>query len=142
MLNTEFKDFTFSAAPPFDNLAGNSFNSAPELTGSLAFSWSSPSGFFASGDVAYTSTQYSEVENLDANESDSFTLVNARAGYRWERFQVAVFANNMFDEEAITRSAEARVDPNSGAIVPLVGSASFFTVVDPRLYGLELRAEF
>lgn len=142
LLKTEFRDFPFAATGPFQNLAGNSFTVAPELTASAGFSYEDLSGFFVSGTGAYTSSQFSDVENLEADETEDFLIVNARIGYRTGPFRISLFADNLFDERVATRVNTARVDPGTGTIQTFVGTAQTFNVNDPRVFGAELRMQF
>ena len=136
---TEFTDFPFAAAsvdPQFVNLAGNQFNTAPEFTGSLGFSFLHPSGFFTSWNVAYTDEQFSDIANLAENKTDSYALVNARAGYRFGHFEISLFANNLLDERVATRKNLFRVNNTTGVVTPTARGA--FVVNDPRLFGVAL----
>ncbi|MEM9758426.1 MAG: TonB-dependent receptor [Pseudomonadota bacterium] len=144
---TEFKDFPFAVDsngnpanpenPRFANLAGNEFNSAPNASLALGVAYEDPRGFFASGNVSYASSQFSDVTNLPENEVGDYTLVNARAGYRWRTWAAALFVNNLFDERFVTRQGLSTVNTGTGVVDP--NTQPFFVVNDPRVFGLELR---
>ncbi|MEM1196441.1 MAG: TonB-dependent receptor [Pseudomonadota bacterium] len=149
LLWTEFTDFAFAvdengdpinqADPQFANLAGDSFNSAPRFNASFGISYDEPDGFFGNLNASYSDGQESSVPNLAANVTDSFFLVNARAGYRFGKFELALFANNLFDERTILRQLFTSVSPATGAIQE---DGAQFVVNDPRLWGVEARVRF
>ncbi|MEM0911245.1 MAG: TonB-dependent receptor [Pseudomonadota bacterium] len=140
VLETEFEDFPFAATGPFQNLVGNEFPAAPRFTAATGFVYEADNGFFASANAAYTSSQFSDVTNLEENETDSFLLVNGRIGYNFGSIEVSLFADNLFDERVATRINTARVNSATGLIEPLVGTSQTFNVNDPRTFGIELRA--
>ncbi|MEM8492499.1 MAG: TonB-dependent receptor [Pseudomonadota bacterium] len=144
---TEFSDFPFavdgegnplnSQDPQFANLSGNEFNTAPQTTIALGFSYDDPSGFFVSGNASYQSERFSDVTNLPENEADEYTLVNVRAGYRADSWSISAFANNIFDERIVLNQAATAVANNTGVVAPV--DPPFFVVNDPRMFGVELR---
>lgn len=151
---TEFTDFPFASIrggngdfvpsnpdfPVFANLAGNRFDSAPRATVSVGFNYLDNSGIFASANAAYTGSQFSDVTNLAINESETFMLVNGRVGYRFDQFEIALFANNLFDERVIISQNLAVVLSDTG--IPQAQQAPSFSSTQRRLVGIELRAEF
>ncbi|MEM6999492.1 MAG: TonB-dependent receptor [Pseudomonadota bacterium] len=126
---TEFKEFI--SAPQFgagDNvdLAGNEFPQAPRWTGSIGVNHRFANGFEFDIDGSYTDkTYYTQFNNL-LQRSDSFVLVNAKVGYRAERWSAFVFARNLLDREYLSR---VRLDGSSTAgdsqVVGLTVSANF-----------------
>ncbi len=147
LVQTEFQDFPFAVDangdplnpddPVYANLAGNEFNSAPQATLAVGLSYESPKGLFLSGNASYASSQFSDVTNLPENKVGDYTLVNARAGYRWDTVSVAFFVDNLFDERFVGRQGLSSVSTSTGVAEP--NSAPFFVVNDPRVYGIELR---
>ncbi|MEM6908489.1 MAG: TonB-dependent receptor [Pseudomonadota bacterium] len=140
LLQTSFRDFAFATTGEFENLAGNEFNNAPNITAGFGFSYNASSGFFASANGNIVGNQFSDVTNLPANETNGYALFNARAGYRFGGVEIALFANNVFDERAFVRILNDQVNTGTGLIAP-IGTPSV-NVVDPRLYGIELRLGF
>ncbi|MEM9207801.1 MAG: TonB-dependent receptor [Pseudomonadota bacterium] len=143
LTHTEFKNFPFAvgSGTEFENLAGNDFSNAPGTNISGGFVYEHPNGFFVNGTVAYSSEQYSDVTNLVANENEDYTLVNAKAGYRWDNFEVSLFVDNLFDERFTINRGLFQVDSQTGDVNANTPGA-FFTVNDPRIWGLELRTSF
>ncbi|MEM6999153.1 MAG: TonB-dependent receptor [Pseudomonadota bacterium] len=142
-LETEFTNFPFAVAPPqptdpsFENLRGNEFNGAPKLNLAAGFSYRHGNGFFASGNVAYSSSQFSDVTNLRANEVDSYTMVNLRGGYEYKGWRFSVFADNVFDERFAGRQGLFTVGTATGTAD--ANPQAFFNINDPRVVGLEVR---
>lgn len=150
LLSAEFTNFPFAvdfngdptnpADPQFANLAGKTFPAAPEFNLSFGFNFESPSGFFANVAGNFTTEQFSDVTNLEINKSDALFLVNARIGYRTDQFEIAVFANNLFDEQVLTRQGRFTVAPTDG--FPTPNGNPFFVRNDPQVIGVSVGARF
>ncbi|MEM7432907.1 MAG: TonB-dependent receptor [Pseudomonadota bacterium] len=149
-VETQFTNFPYAADPTgaplnpaepgFANLKGNDFNSAPHLSLAAGFSYRHDNGFFASANASYTGEQYSDVTNLEQNKTESYVLVNGRAGYRNDNWAFAVFMDNLFDERFAGRKGLFNVPAADGIVVP--NNPGFFAVNDPRIYGLEVRYSY
>ncbi|MEM9530591.1 MAG: TonB-dependent receptor [Pseudomonadota bacterium] len=147
LLETEFTNFPFAvdstgtpsnpADPQFANLAGNQFNSAPQVNLAAGFNYDFGNGFFVNGNASYAGSQFSDVTNLPENEVDSYVLVNARAGYAWDQWRVSVFVDNLLDERFAGRQGLFSVTAATGTVTP--NQTAFFSVNDPRVIGVELR---
>jgi len=87
---------------------------------------------FATPSVTYRSKLFFELPNSDLLSQDAVTLVNARAGISFadERFEIAGFIRNAFDEEYLLDAG------NTG------GSFGVPTFIpgEPRFYGVEATA--
>ncbi|MEO0367267.1 MAG: TonB-dependent receptor [Pseudomonadota bacterium] len=150
LVDTEFKNFPFAVDsngapvntidPTFANLAGNEFNSAPNSSLAIGLAYEADNGFFASGNLSYSSSQFSDVANLPENKVGSYTLVNLRAGYRWDNWSVAAFADNVFDERFAGRQGLSSVSTATGVVTP--NQVPFFNVNDPRVVGVEIRYSY
>jgi outer membrane receptor protein involved in Fe transport len=150
LLQTKFTDFPFAvgpdgspanaADPQFSNLSGNEFNNAPNISAAIGFSYKSETGFFASGNVAYSGSQFSDVTNLEINTVDSYILVNARAGYRTGPLSFSIFVDNLFNDRFATRQGITSVDTGTGAVSN--NANPFFIVNDPRVFGGEVTLSF
>ncbi len=110
--DTEFVDFPVGGGADFD---GSEFRFAPNVSAAAGVSYEHSSGLFVSGNVSYSDGQYSANDNAPGSFSPSYTVVNLRAGYRFEHFTIAAFANNLFDEEYITYEASAFNQGQGGA---------------------------
>jgi len=135
-LHTEFTDFPFGVV----NLDGNEFPNAPEFSFSGGLSWESFNGWFIDANVNHTAEQFSTVDNLAINSVGSFTLVNGRAGYRKDHFSIYAFANNLLDENFLTRANFRSIVPGTGALNTLdPGSVNLGR---PRVVGVALEFGF
>lgn len=150
LVETEFEDFAFAvdgdgnpvngANPRYANLAGNEFALSPNVTLSVGAYYAHPDGFFGDLTVNHTGGQFSDIENLPIDESDAFTLVSLRSGYRTDRFEIYAFADNLLDEEAILESLLANVSTSTGA-VEFSGTPSV-RINRPRTVGVGIKVDF
>lgn len=74
----------------------NQFNANLEYTGSVGGDWE----WYARGDLAWFDKQPVRAANVQF--LDSYTVVNARIGIQNERYEIALWAKNLFDEEYLT----------------------------------------
>jgi outer membrane receptor protein involved in Fe transport len=122
-ITTKFEDFVTDAG----DFSGNEFPEAPAFTLAAGVQYQDPSGWFAGANVRHSDTYFSG-NNL-ANDPrflvPSYTVVDARVGYEWEKAKVTLFAKNLLDEDYVTslQSGEA-------------------TVGDRQLIGVTLTARF
>lgn len=127
--HTEFDDFP-DPNDPGNNLAGNTFPFAPEWTANLGFDYEAENGVFGGMDLSYQASSYSDQDNLELNEVDSRTLVNARIGYAFnDNLRLSLIGRNVFDE---TYYAFLNRDATGG----------FARLGDPRVVSLRLDADF
>ncbi|MEM1111228.1 MAG: TonB-dependent receptor [Pseudomonadota bacterium] len=150
-VETEFTDFPYAVdenqeplpgVSGFDNLAGNEFLAAPNWTATFGAAYRSEGGLMASFNANYRGSTYSDIENLEANATDSYWQVNARLGYEWIKLKASLFVINLFDEEFFTGINRELVSFSSGevSVVPsLVRGRNFSR---PRQLGLELEYSF
>lgn len=123
--NTRLIDFT-SGGTVFD---GNEFPDAPKFTAAFGGTYAFDEGWFISADASYTSSAFTDVGNTPALKSDARFLVNARAGYRDENFEVFAYTRNLFDEEYAISLVANPVPGAPGATVSRVGEPLTFGVV-------------
>ena len=118
--------------------AGSRFRLQPEIQASGGFSVDYDFGngmrFFATPSVTHRSRIFFELPNRDDISQEPITLVNARAGLSFadERFEVAAFIRNAFDEDFLLDAG------NTGDIF---GRPTFIPG-EPRFYGVEVSARF
>jgi iron complex outermembrane receptor protein len=72
------------------------FNASAQYSGSLTGDWD----WYARADVAYVDEQPVRAENVQF--IDAYSIANARLGLTSERFEVALWAKNLFDEGYLT----------------------------------------
>lgn len=125
LLETRFDAGEFNGS----SIVGNKFPNAPALTASLGATYRHASGWFVGGDVSFTDGYYSrgEVQNRAFGEVDSFTLVNAQAGYETDHLSFTVYAKNLLDEEYLTG---------------IYSNGSTAEVGDARSFGLRFTQQF
>lgn len=134
LLQTKFDDFV-RGNQPGENFTGNEYPDAPGYTLAAGAMYRSAQGWFVGANVRHTDGYQStgDVDNSPTQYVDSYTVVDARAGWEWENYTLTVFAKNLFDEKYLT--AVERDD--SPPLYPAYGMAG-----DERQIGLTLRAEF
>jgi hypothetical protein len=117
--------------------AGDHIPGAIEQAASLGVTAEFPSGWFGGARLRYLGPA-ALVED-DSLRSDSTTLVNLQAGYRWSRFKVTAALYNAFDEEAndITYLYESRLPGEAEPVEDI-----HFHPVEPRSLRVTLEARF
>ncbi|MEM9138467.1 MAG: TonB-dependent receptor [Pseudomonadota bacterium] len=95
--------------------AGNEFPEAPSITAAIGGTYQHEEGFFASADVNYTGSYFSngDLGNTPSREIDGFFLVNASVGYEVENFRAQVFVQNLLNNDYLTSVNAANT---SGAV--------------------------
>jgi outer membrane receptor protein involved in Fe transport len=123
--------------PANGNLAGSRFRLQPEWQASGGFSVDYDFGgvrFFATPTITHRSTIFYTVPNSALLSQGPVTLVNARAGVSFadERFEIAGFIRNAFDEEFLLDAGNT----GNGFGIPT------FIPGEPQFYGVEVTAKF
>lgn len=137
LLETEFDDFEFATTGPFENLAGNEFPFAPNLTFTFTTNYQHDSGFYASGTFSYTGGQFTDATNLTAEDFaqafedagldpalganisedvDSRSLLTLRAGFRTDRFNVFIAGTNLLNTDQLRSRSFGAVNSQTGEI--------------------------
>ncbi len=93
---------------------------APDLTYHIGAGYTHPSGIFARADLYGAGTQYFDAEN--SLSQDGFALVNARVGYAFNHWEVALWGKNIFDVEHATK----KVRDSSGDVMVEDGAPQTF----------------
>ncbi len=86
----EFEDF-------FGNHKDNYLPNAPKYNYSLGGVFRGLGGFYASADIRGYAKTYIDPTNEYFNKA--YELVNAKIGYEWDRFDLYVYADNLFDKK-------------------------------------------
>lgn len=148
LLETEFTDFQFAReGVPFENLAGNVFALAPNITLTVGGSYEHRTGLFTDASVNFAGPSEASVLNLDADvigsvlpgldeRLDARATVNARIGYRNDQFSLAVFADNLLDDRSRTDAFLGGISTVTGAFNPNDNPSQ--TYVLPRTIGVVL----
>lgn len=101
----------------------------PEYTYNLGVQYRHESSIFGRVDLLGTGEQYCDSKNTDTLKIDDYHLVNLRLGYEAERFDVILWARNVFDEEYYGIMYDY-----GGPILAIDG--------DPRMFGVTLTCRF
>ena len=129
VLDTEIEEF-FGTSP---DIQGNELPFAPEL------SWNAKAVYTADVsdrlsiqaqvDASHTGEHFQTINNND--EVSDYTVTNARLGFQFETWEIAIYARNLFDEDY-----DVGFFPSTG-LTP----DTFFKGA-PRTYGVNLTANF
>ena len=95
--NTRFDDFTLSSGTQAD-LSGHQFPFAPRWTVAAGGTWTSEHGWFADINANYRAAAYEDVIDQAAHQLKAHAIVNAKAGWRGQRYGAYLTAANIFDK--------------------------------------------
>jgi outer membrane receptor protein involved in Fe transport len=163
-LDAEYDDFPFADQGEFSNLAGNELPDSASVSASISANWKSDDGLFANVSAYYTSSRFSDTENLDnsdiypvavsptnnvseniakslTEEVESYVNVNLRFGYEMDDITFYGFVTNVFDEEVITSLDIAGVDQASGEVSLSTGGTNS-RFLAPRTFGVGIDYSF
>ncbi|MGD9823859.1 TonB-dependent receptor [Desulfobacter sp.] len=101
----EIDDWTGTLNGTARDYSGSTLPWAPDLTASAGFSYTHESGWYGSANVFWAGRQYFDAANT--LEDDGYALVNLKAGYRWGRWDIAVWCKNLFDQEYAQKMVES-----------------------------------
>ncbi len=82
--------------------SGNKNPYAPEYTFNLGALYRHATGFYVSADLVGYGDMYMDAANKDKKEA--YSVMNAKIGYEFENFDVYLYAENLLDEELITKN--------------------------------------
>lgn len=129
LTKAEYKTLSLPQEDGVVDLEGNKQIFTPDITSRLAVQYvykpvASPLQFFARGEVARTGTVYFDLANQI--KQSPYTMLNARAGVGYKRFELSAWGRNLSDETVIAYAYDF------GGI----------HLAEPRNYGVALRATF
>lgn len=102
---------------------------APSYNYSFRLDYRPSEGFFAGIEVVGTDEYYES--NSHNEERESFNVVNASIGYRWDRWTVTLWSKNLFDEDYQERVFFFdNFDPDGG------GTQRYEAPAAPRTFGV------
>ena len=150
LLQTEFLDFQFAPeGTPLENLGGNEFARAPNVSFTLGGNYEHPSGVFANANMNFAGsseaspTALREEDIMVAGLSerlDSRAIVNARLGYKADNFTLAIYAENLFDDRSRTNAFLGTISTVTGGFAPSENPSQAFAL--PRTIGVVLDVSF
>ncbi|MEN7341540.1 MAG: TonB-dependent receptor [Pseudomonadota bacterium] len=107
---------------------------APSYTAAVTADWRHPSGWFARVDVTAKDAFY--FSNSHDQQSAAYSLTHLRAGRQWGRWELSVWARNVFDEEYAVRGFFFGNEP------PNFEDTLYLRLGDPRQTGISLDWRF
>ena len=110
---------------------GNQLPLAPRLSANLGGTFAASRSLTFGADLAYSGKRFSDLENLADGRVASATVMNAHVQYRFGKFKLTGFVNNLFDR-LVQRSRSP-----GGA-----GFSAFAYINDPRTLGVNLQRDF
>ena len=129
----EFLSLTPDAMP--QDLTGNSFEEAPELTLGLGGRYEHSSGFFGNLRIRYNGEAEGDEENSPSTIIEAHTIVDAIVGYEInDNFSVEIFGDNLFDEQFLAS--------NPPAISGDIAIGAFAVPGEQRTIGARVSFEF
>ncbi|WP_172839430.1 TonB-dependent receptor [Tateyamaria omphalii] len=124
--DTEFVEFNNAG----ENLAGNDFPGAAELTAAFGARYDWDNGISWGIDASFTEGSFFDVENSAAQRSDDRWVVSSQLTYQMEELELGLYVRNLFDEDYATSRF---VDENG---------TTFERVGEPRTIGFYVQRSF
>jgi iron complex outermembrane recepter protein len=121
LLDTELVKFSASAD---EDVEGTEFARAPDVTATAGAAYEILDGLTLAGQVRYSDGYFSDDDNVEEFETDSYVVADFRLSYEFRGVEAFAFVDNAFDEFYVLSD---------------FGSA---TVGQPREFGAGLRLRF
>jgi iron complex outermembrane receptor protein len=90
------------------NYSGYVLPWAPDLTANAGISYTHDSGWYGTAGIFLAGEQYFDAANT--LKDDGYALVNLKAGYRWDRYDISIWCKNLFDEEYAQKKVKSQGD--------------------------------
>ena len=146
-LDSEYDDFVTTFGSDVVDVSGNELINAPEikLTTNLRYDWELfGNTAYLFGQLTYQDDVYHSQFNEDVVGQDSYTLVDARAGYTFGaegQWELAAIIKNATDEEYFQNSVRFTSLSDSASDPERIGAALGYPG-EGRTYGVQLRYSF
>lgn len=82
--------------------SGNKIPNTPEYTYNIGVQYRHGNGFFGHADLMGTGEMYGDVQNHSWVKLEPYELLNLRAGYETEKYDVTLWCKNVFNKEYYT----------------------------------------
>jgi len=115
-------------------MSGRDQAHAPSYQYNIGASYRANSGFFARIDVTGVDAFY--YDNVHNEKSNNYTVTNARIGYELDKWEVYLWAKNLFDEDYTTRGFFFANEPTYSI------EEKYERFGDPRQIGVTTRVRF
>ncbi|NPA72578.1 MAG: TonB-dependent receptor, partial [Gammaproteobacteria bacterium] len=112
---------------------GRSQAHAPNYQLNIGLKYRANNGLYAQADLTAMDSFY--FDNVHNEQSNAYSIINARLGYEFKDYEVYVWAKNLTDETYATRGFY--FDPNYGT-----NNQQFIKLGDPRQLGITARVYF
>ncbi|WP_298914312.1 TonB-dependent receptor [uncultured Algimonas sp.] len=115
------------------DLQGNDFAMSPDITASLGGRFDITDRLYVSGSANYRDGSFSNVENTRIFANEGVMLLNLKAGYATDDFEVALFGRNITDESYTTfRGAGIG---GRGQVIERAGSPTEYGILLTKRFG-------
>ncbi len=114
------------------DLDGNRIAFVPRYTAGAGVHWRLPGGVYLRGEVQ--AVGHHELTEFNDVDQDAYALVHGRLGWTNDRWEVAVFARNIFDEEYYSNALDLRNAFQQDLVVYQPG--------DPLTFGVTVTGRF
>ncbi len=95
-VKSEFSDFSDASV---GDLSGFPFPESPEWNLAIGGRYEFGAGFYLGADAKYLDDYLARIGSPPQDYLDSYWIANAQAGWRSDKWEVSVFAENLFDED-------------------------------------------
>jgi len=134
LLKTRYLDYRYQVSETeVRSLNGRAQAHAPEYQFSFGIDWRNAAGWMARVDVTGVDSFYFDESN--DQRSQSYRLVNARAGYEADKWSLTVWGRNLFDEVYAQRGFYFGVEP------PDFPNKLYIQRGDPRQIGVSVQVK-
>ena len=132
LLHAEYNDYQDIDNVTFD---GNSIAYVPEYQYNVAAQYRFSSGIYLRGELHGIGKMFFNRENTERMSQNGYAIANARIGYETERFDVYLFADNLFDKYYFTQLSDVSDYRISG-----LNEAGF--IGEPLTFGVAVKLRF
>jgi outer membrane receptor protein involved in Fe transport len=134
-LNTEIEDFEVLVGGQLVDKSGRDQAHAPAYQFNVGADFRFGAGFYGRVEVEGRDQFY--FSDSHDQQSDSYQLLHARLGYRWQRLDLALWGRNLTDEDYQTRGFYFGNDPRKFYV-----DEAYYQYGEPRVYGVEAAYRF
>ena len=134
-LNTEIDDFEVLADGGLVDKSGRDQAHAPSYQFNVGADFWFGTGFYGRLEVEGRDQFY--FSDSHDEQSDSYQLLHARLGYRWDQLDLALWGRNLTDEDYQTRGFYFGNDPRKFYV-----DEPYYQYGEPRVFGVEARYSF
>ncbi len=135
LLHAEYDDYQDVENGKTVAFDGNAIAYVPDYQYSVAAQYRFESGIYLRGEFHGIGEMYFDRANTEKMSQDGYTILNAKVGYETERFDIYLFANNIFDKYYFTQLSDT-----TGYGIPGLNEAGF--IGEPLTLGVTAKIRF